>query len=290
MQPNPIDLMRRRFLTGGLSGAGALALASLFEQDGIHAAESTGAAIKSGSAKHDPTLPRLSHFAPRAKRIIYIYLEGGPSQMDLFDPKPELNKLDGKPLPDSMLANVRFAFIKKETARLMATPRKFVHYGQCGMEMSDLLPHIGSCDWNDGLSAVGVEEKGESVWLGWFLVGILGDWTHILNEQGDTAGASDLKARREALAVDRQLAEFAFGAERMAYEQMLPLRFQDTVARLLASRPPPVRRKFTMPNTTHWFARPKLGRLRAARTCGSVPVKSSSTLPLLTVNCTLMRA
>ncbi len=141
IQQSQLDLSRRRFLVNGLAGAGAAALSSLFMQDGIHAAEPTGAA----SAGHDPTLPRLPHFAAKAKRIIYIYLEGGPSQMDLFDPKPQLNKLDGQPLPESMLENVRFAFIKKESARLMATPRTFVKYGQCGMEMSDLLPHIGSC-------------------------------------------------------------------------------------------------------------------------------------------------
>src|SRR6185437_2280822 len=112
-----LGLCRRRFLAGGLSGASAAVLASLLERDGILAVEPPD-----GAAKHDPTLPRPPHFAPKAKRIIYIYLEGGPSQMDLFDPKPQLNKLDGQPLPESMLKNVRFAFIKKETARLMATP------------------------------------------------------------------------------------------------------------------------------------------------------------------------
>jgi hypothetical protein len=135
-----IDLCRRRFLVGGLAGAGAAALAGLLEQDGALAAVP---AERAGS--HDPTLPRLAHLAPKAKRIIYIYLEGGPSQMDLFDPKPELNRLHGQPLPPSMLDEVSFAFIKKESARLMGTPRKFVRYGQCGMEMSDLLPRIGAC-------------------------------------------------------------------------------------------------------------------------------------------------
>ena len=64
--------------------------------------------------------------------------------MDLYDPKPKLNALDGQPLPDSMLANMRFAFLAKESARLMGSPRKFQPHGQCGMELSDLLPHIGS--------------------------------------------------------------------------------------------------------------------------------------------------
>jgi hypothetical protein len=124
-----LELCRRRFLVGGLAGAGAVALAGLLEQDGVVAA-----GLAELASRHDPTLPRVSHFAPKAKRIIYIYLEGGPSQMDLFDPKPELNRLHGQPLPASMLENVRFAFIKKESARLMGTPLKFVRYGECGPE------------------------------------------------------------------------------------------------------------------------------------------------------------
>ena len=136
-----LDIARRRFLVQGLSGAGAIALSSLLESDGILVAEE-----KAGKpSSHDPTRPRSPHFAPTAKRIIYIYLEGGPSQMDLFDPKPELNRLHGQPLPESKLENVKFAFLKKESATLMGTPRKFSRYGECGMELSDLLPEIGSC-------------------------------------------------------------------------------------------------------------------------------------------------
>ena len=62
--------------------------------------------------------------------------------MDLFDPKPKLNELDGEPLPDSLLEDVKFAFIQKESARLMGSPRTFEKYGQCGMDISDLLPHL----------------------------------------------------------------------------------------------------------------------------------------------------
>lgn len=135
-----LELCRRRFLMGGLAGASAMALAGLLEQDGVVAAGTSDPA-----SRHDPTIPRVCHFAPKAKRIIYIYLEGGPSQVDLFDPKPELNRLHGQPLPPSMLENVRFAFIKKESARLMGTPQKFVRYGECGMEMTEMLPRIGAC-------------------------------------------------------------------------------------------------------------------------------------------------
>ena len=92
----------------------------------------------------DPLAARASHFTPRAKNCILIYFEGAPSHIDLFDPKPKLNELHGQKLPDSMLEKVRFAFIKKEGVRLMGSPRKFTKHGQCGMELSDLLPHIGS--------------------------------------------------------------------------------------------------------------------------------------------------
>jgi hypothetical protein len=139
MAAEPMHWARRRFLSGGMaSAAGTIALSSLLGGDGLLAGE--GAA-----APADPLRPRRPHFRPTAKRLIYIYLEGGPSQMDLFDPKPELNRLDGQPLPESMLSNVRFAFLQKESARLMGTPRTFTRYGECGMELSDLLPHLGSC-------------------------------------------------------------------------------------------------------------------------------------------------
>jgi hypothetical protein len=132
---------RRRFLIQGLEGAGLFALSSLLGQDGLRAQPSDA----SPPEGHDPNQPRPPHFPAKAKRIIYIYLEGGPSQMDLFDPKPELNRLHGEPLPASQVADVSFAFLKKESARLMGSPRTFTRYGQCGMELSDLLPRLGEC-------------------------------------------------------------------------------------------------------------------------------------------------
>src|SRR5262245_34480858 len=131
---HPLDerhlLDRRRFLTSTANGVGLLALASLLSEDGRAAAEVFG---------------RGPHFAPKAKNCICIYLEGAPSQLDLFDPKPKLNELDGQKLPESMTKNVRFAFIQKDGARLMGSPRKFQKHGQCGMDLSDLLPHLSSC-------------------------------------------------------------------------------------------------------------------------------------------------
>jgi len=146
-----VQQSRRNFLTSSASGVGLLALASLFREQGLLAEEgrpasdrpATGLAEAARSA--NPLAPRLGHFAPKAKNCIFIYLEGAPSQMDLFDPKPELNRRHGQPLPASMLERVRFAFIQKEGAVLMGSPRRFQRYGECGMELSDLLPHIATC-------------------------------------------------------------------------------------------------------------------------------------------------
>ena len=116
-----MNLDRREFLTSAASGLGMLALGSLLE----------------GQESRAP------HFAPKAKNCIFLFMAGAPSQLDLYDPKPKLNELHGKALPESMLKNVRFAFIQKESVKLMRSPRTFKKYGQCGMEFSDLLPHLG---------------------------------------------------------------------------------------------------------------------------------------------------
>src|SRR5689334_4514833 len=135
-----IGMTRRNFLATSASGIGTLALASILNQNGL-----LGAEAAPSLAPQNPLAPRAPHFAPKAKNCICIYMEGAPSQMDLFDPKPKLNQMNGEKLPDSLLKTVRFAFIQKDTVRLMGSPRTFSKYGQCGMDLSDLLPHIGSC-------------------------------------------------------------------------------------------------------------------------------------------------
>ncbi len=130
---------RRHFLTTSASGIGTLALASLLNDDGLLAAES-----KTSDA-NNPLAPKPSHFPGKAKACICIYLEGAPSQIDLFDPKPKLNELNGQKLPESMTKNVRFAFIQKEGAVLMGSPRKFTKHGQCGTELSDFIPNLATC-------------------------------------------------------------------------------------------------------------------------------------------------
>src|SRR5204862_560527 len=126
------------FLATSASGIGTLALASMLQDEGLLAAES------SAVDNANPLAPKPPHHSGKAKACICIYLEGAPSQIDLFDPKPKLNELDGQKLPDSMLKNVRFAFIQKDTVKLMGSKRKFAKYGECGMELSDLLPNLGS--------------------------------------------------------------------------------------------------------------------------------------------------
>ena len=133
---------RREFLTTSASGIGGMALASMLMGDGLLAHADTPGVPTSVT---NPLAPKAPHFAPKAKACIFIFLEGAPSQIDMFDPKPKLNELHGQKLPDSFTDKVRFAFIQKETAVLMGSPRKFQRYGPSGMEISDFLPHTASC-------------------------------------------------------------------------------------------------------------------------------------------------
>jgi hypothetical protein len=128
--PDWFNLTRRDFLATSASGLGLLAMASLLREQQLLAATET---------------EKAAQFPPKAKSCIFIFMEGAPSQMDLFDPKPKLNDLDGQKLPESMTKQVRFAFIQKESAVLMGSPRKFQKHRQCGMELSDLLPHLSKC-------------------------------------------------------------------------------------------------------------------------------------------------
>jgi len=124
-----IDRVRRDFLTTSASGLGLAAIASMLNAD-----EGT-----------NPLASKMPHFAPKAKNCIFLLQAGAPSQLDLFDPKPKLNELHGKPLPAEMLEKVRFAFIKKESAVLLGSGRKWSKHGECGMDFSDFLPNIATC-------------------------------------------------------------------------------------------------------------------------------------------------
>lgn len=129
-QTIPAELLRRDFLTTAASGLGGAALASMLSQD---------------AAAARATAPRAPHLPGRAKACIFLYMAGGPSHVDLFDPKPVLNKQHGGKMPDSLLQEVEFAFIKKEEAVLKGSPAAFRPRGECGIEYSDMIPEIASC-------------------------------------------------------------------------------------------------------------------------------------------------
>ena len=124
-------LTRRHFFRESQVGLGAIALSSLLAGD---------APARTGSAS-DPLAPKPPHFAPRARRVIYLHLTGSPPHLDLFDYKPELVKHDGEPCPDAFLKGKRFAFTSG-VPKLLGTPRKFSQHGQGGVWMSDALPHL----------------------------------------------------------------------------------------------------------------------------------------------------
>jgi hypothetical protein len=130
---------RRSFLNQCAAGLGTAALAHLLGVDGLTAA-SVGTA---DPAKLNRLAPRAPHFAGRAKNVIFLFMEGAPSQMDLYDPKPGLAKYAGQSLPPSMTKDLKLAFIKP-TATILPSPRKFYKRGQSGIELSDYLPHIGT--------------------------------------------------------------------------------------------------------------------------------------------------
>ena len=124
---------RRDFLTTSACGLGGVALSHILAGNS-HAA-----------AGLPPLAPKPPHFAPKAKNCIFIFMAGAPSQLDLFDPKPKLKELHGKKMDSELLEGKRFAFIKKESAVLMGSPRKFARHGKSGMWFSDLLPHMAGC-------------------------------------------------------------------------------------------------------------------------------------------------
>ena len=131
----PPRTSRRDFLTGPASGLGLVALASMLRDDGL-----LGAAQEPA----DPLRPRAPHFEPKAKSCIFIFLLGGVSQVDLFDRKPVLQRLHGRSIPESFRQGIRLGQTNWN-APLMGARHGFRRYGRCGMEMSELLPQLGSC-------------------------------------------------------------------------------------------------------------------------------------------------
>src|SRR5262249_14254120 len=87
--------------------------------------------------------PRQPHFKPKAKRVIYLFMGGAPSQLDLFDYKPALTKYNGKPIPQEVVMAQTYAFIKPDAA-LYATEFKFAKQGRCDAELSEVVPNLAT--------------------------------------------------------------------------------------------------------------------------------------------------
>src|ERR1041384_3678421 len=125
------EMNRRAFLGFTAGGLGSLALSPLLARDGL------AAPVTSSLKTLHPLAPRPPHHTPRSKAVICLFQHGGPSQMDLFDPKPELNKWDGKDYPGKDL-EIHF---DKQAGKLLQSPFKFQKHGQAGTELCELLPH-----------------------------------------------------------------------------------------------------------------------------------------------------
>ncbi len=118
---------RRELLTRSGMGIGALALSQLAPE------------FATAAAPGNPLLPKQPHFPVKAKHVIHLFMNGGPSQVDTFDPKPELQKRAGESLSDGNLKTER------PTGALFASPYKFAKYGESGIEVSDIFPHVAEC-------------------------------------------------------------------------------------------------------------------------------------------------
>lgn len=130
-----VQLGRRGFLRQSACGIGLAALAELLTAD----RSPTARANEAGGVHR-----AIPHHRPTARNVIFIFMAGGPSHLDLFDPKPVLTQLHGQPVPESFLRGLDDVQIKAK-AIAQASPRVFQRYGQCGMEFSDFLPNLGAC-------------------------------------------------------------------------------------------------------------------------------------------------
>src|ERR1700712_1431190 len=122
---------RRELLADSFGGFGALALTSFLAER------------SSARAATDPLAPKKPHTEAKAKSVIFLYMAGGPSHLDTFDPKPLLNKLDGQKRP-AEFGEAKYQFVQAN-ATLLGSKRTFQKYGQSGIEVSDLLPHTAQC-------------------------------------------------------------------------------------------------------------------------------------------------
>ena len=143
------DVTRRHFFGQCAMGVGAIALDAMLNSDGWGSPQ---------RPRVDPARPMASRQPPlkaKAKRVIYLFMAGAPSQLEIFSDKPKLRELSGQKPPESLMKGRRFAFLKGNE-KLMGTRRSFARYGKCGMTLSELMPHhrkiVDEVTWLRGMS------------------------------------------------------------------------------------------------------------------------------------------
>lgn len=137
--PQPLYPSRREFLRRAGSGAGLLALAALLEQQGLLVTPRAAGAAEAQELAINPLAPRMSHFPANARSVIWLFMNGGPSQVDTWDYKPELEKRDGKELEGF---DKNTGFFTGAVGPLMKSPFKFQQHGQSGTWVSEIFPNI----------------------------------------------------------------------------------------------------------------------------------------------------
>ena len=135
-QPADLPITRREALCRGGMGFGALALGSLMAEAGLTGATARGDGVGPAGAPLTPLSPKTPHFAPKAKRVVHLFMNGGPSHVDTFDPKPLLAKYHGQAIPSSRPT-------ERKTGAAFASPFPFRRYGESGLEVSDLFANVG---------------------------------------------------------------------------------------------------------------------------------------------------
>jgi len=134
-------LVSRRDMLARLgNGVGLLGLAATLGPEFIERSAGAAEVAANSSANLPPLAPRSPHFEPRAKRVIHLFMNGGPSQVDTFDPKPALEKYAGKAPPSELVNTMR-----RTKGTLMPSPFKFAKYGEAGIDVSELFPNLAKC-------------------------------------------------------------------------------------------------------------------------------------------------
>lgn len=134
-----MGIARRVFLAQLGVGLGEVALACLLADDN----PAQAAAPQTNSLQAGALRPKFPHFAPRAKAVIHLFMAGAPSHLDLFDYKPQLARWEGKSLPPEIIGGQRYAFIRPDAA-VLGPQFRFAKHGECGMELSEVLPHLAT--------------------------------------------------------------------------------------------------------------------------------------------------